>query len=52
MPKYRIEYGIGVGSNYVDEIEAGSLEEAHEQAYQEALQLFDSEASYSAEEID
>ena len=40
MPKYRIEYGIGVGSNYVDEIEAGSLEEAHEQA------------SYSAEEID
>lgn len=51
MPKFRIVYGL-FGGDYEDIIEAEDLEEAQQKAYGQALELFHSEATYYAEEVD
>lgn len=51
MPKFKIVYGIS-RDDYEDIIEAKDLEEARQKAYDRALELFESEASYYAEEVD
>ena len=52
MPKFKIVYGISRGDDYEDIIEAENLEEAHQMAYDQAFELFNSEATYYAEEVD
>lgn len=52
MPKFKIVYGLSRGDDYEDIIEAKDLEEARQMAYDQAFELFNSEATYYAEEVD
>ena len=52
MPKFKITYGLSRVQESGDIIEAENLEEARQMAYDQAFELFNSEATYYAEEVD
>lgn len=52
MPKFRIVYGLSFREDNEDIVEAKDLGEAQQKAYYQALELFHSEATYYAEEVD
>lgn len=51
MAKYKITWNSGYGETEA-EIEADSIDQARQFAYEEALEEFESSASYDAEEIE
>lgn len=52
MPKFKISYGLFGDDEYVEIVEADSQEEADQIAYNACKDLFESQASYSAEPVD
>lgn len=52
MPKFKITYGLDFRCLNTEIIEAASYDEAVMVAYKRAMEEFESEATYDAEEVD
>lgn len=52
MPKFKITYGLDFRCLSDEIIEADSYDEAVMVAYKRAMEEFESEATYAAEEVD
>lgn len=51
MPRYRIFWNIGYG-RMTDEVDADSIDQARDHAYEAAREDFESQADYGASELD